>query len=233
MKQHRAAEPEAIREARATRQAKDAAELKGDFTRRQNALEASLKREYAKPRAALSGEIARTEERIGKPGFFRAIARKITGAEKCDHRLLAQLRESLGAIEADMERRGLIFAGIDDQLQKPLDGDLHGLRRILENLLGNAIKFTPEGGRVGIRLKAAGDVFGFLGRYDRQVSVIREGRERVFLGWLTPGWNAFSNLPIYLSRFLPKKRFAMTTTTNGSNRAMVPSGSSRPAAAKA
>jgi Na+-transporting NADH:ubiquinone oxidoreductase subunit A len=71
---------------------------------------------------------------------------------------------------------------------------------------------------------AAGEIFGFLGRYHHQVSVLHEGRERVFLGWLTPGFEAFSSLPIYLSRLLPKKLFPFTTTTNGSPRAMVPIG---------
>ncbi len=71
---------------------------------------------------------------------------------------------------------------------------------------------------------AQGDVFGYLGRFHNQLSVLREGRERVFLGWLTPGWNAFSSAPIYLSRLFRGKRFPMTTTTNGSPRAMVPIG---------
>ena len=71
---------------------------------------------------------------------------------------------------------------------------------------------------------ASGDAFGYLGRYDLQITVLREGRERIFMGWLTPGLNAFSTLPIYLSRLLPKKRFSFTTTTNGSARAMVPIG---------
>jgi Na+-transporting NADH:ubiquinone oxidoreductase subunit A len=72
--------------------------------------------------------------------------------------------------------------------------------------------------------KAMGDVFGFLGRYDRQVSVLREGRERVLLGWLTPGWDAFSIFPIYVSKLFSKRRFAFSTGTNGSSRAMVPIG---------
>ena len=71
---------------------------------------------------------------------------------------------------------------------------------------------------------AAGEVFGFLGRFHHQVSVLREGREREFLGWLTPGLDAFSSAPIYLSRLLPKKLFGFSTTTNGSPRAMVPIG---------
>ena len=72
--------------------------------------------------------------------------------------------------------------------------------------------------------KAMGDAFGFLGRFDRQLSVLREGRERELLGWLKPGLRAFSIFPIYLSKFFPKRRFAFTTSTHGSIRAMVPIG---------
>lgn len=72
--------------------------------------------------------------------------------------------------------------------------------------------------------KAMGDVFGYLGRYDRQVSVLREGRERVLMGWLTPGWDAFSIFPIYLSKLFSKRRFDFSTSTHGSPRAMVPIG---------
>lgn len=72
--------------------------------------------------------------------------------------------------------------------------------------------------------KAMGDAFGYLGRHDRQISVLREGRERVFLGWLTPGWEAFSTLPIYLSRLFSGRRFDFTTATNGSKRVIIPIG---------
>jgi len=72
--------------------------------------------------------------------------------------------------------------------------------------------------------KAMGEIFGFLGRYDRQISVLAEGRERVFLGWLTPGFKSFSSLPIYLSRLFGPKHFDFTTSTNGSPRKMVPIG---------
>lgn len=65
----------------------------------------------------------------------------------------------------------------------------------------------------------------FLGRYHNQVSVLAEGGERFTFGWFSPGLNRFSNLNIYLSKFMPKKRFNFTTTTNGSPRAMVPVGS--------
>ena len=73
--------------------------------------------------------------------------------------------------------------------------------------------------------QAMGGVFGYLGRYHNQVSVLREGREREFLGWLQPGANKFSVLNLYTSNFHPSKRFLFTTNTNGSERAMVPIGS--------
>lgn len=65
----------------------------------------------------------------------------------------------------------------------------------------------------------------YLGRYHNQVSVLREGRDRAFMGWLSPGSKRHSNLGIYLTSFLGTRPLAMTTTTNGSERAMVPVGS--------
>jgi Na+-transporting NADH:ubiquinone oxidoreductase subunit A len=42
--------------------------------------------------------------------------------------------------------------------------------------------------------------------------------------YLSPGADAHSALPIYLSRLKPAKTFAMNCNTNGSERAMVPLG---------
>jgi Na+-transporting NADH:ubiquinone oxidoreductase subunit A len=71
--------------------------------------------------------------------------------------------------------------------------------------------------------KAAGP-FSYLGRYHTQVSVIREGRERGLFHYLSPGANRFSVMPIYLSALNKAKKFAFTSSTNGSERAMVPVG---------
>lgn len=65
----------------------------------------------------------------------------------------------------------------------------------------------------------------YLGRFHNQVSVLLEGRHREFLGWFSPGLNKHSNLGIYISSFFRQKPLPMTTTTNGSERAMVPMGS--------
>ena len=67
-------------------------------------------------------------------------------------------------------------------------------------------------------------VHGYLGRYHVQVSLILEGREKEFIGYMYPGPNKFSVTRAYMSHFFPKKLFNMTTTTNGSDRAMVPIG---------
>lgn len=108
--------------------------------------------------------------------------------------------------------------------------------RLVRTRLGASVESLAgdEGGGEDVRIVAGsvlsgkasmGEVFGFLGRYDNQVSVLREGRERVFMGWLTPGWDAFSSAPIYLSRlFGGGKKFPLSTSTNGSHRAMVPIG---------
>ncbi|MEX0730075.1 MAG: Na(+)-translocating NADH-quinone reductase subunit A [Aquisalimonadaceae bacterium] len=64
----------------------------------------------------------------------------------------------------------------------------------------------------------------YLGRLANQVTVLREGRERQLLGYLSPGTGRHSVMNIYLSRLMPWKRFNFTTTTNGSERAMVPLG---------
>jgi Na+-transporting NADH:ubiquinone oxidoreductase subunit A len=65
----------------------------------------------------------------------------------------------------------------------------------------------------------------YLGRYHNQVSVLLEGRHREFMGWLSPGVRKHSSLGIYLSNWFGGKPLAMTTNTNGSERAMVPVGS--------
>lgn len=64
----------------------------------------------------------------------------------------------------------------------------------------------------------------YLGRYHSQVSVILEGRERQLIGYLMPGANKHSVMSVFLSKFLGSKKFPFTSTTNGSERAMVPVG---------
>lgn len=72
--------------------------------------------------------------------------------------------------------------------------------------------------------RTQGEIFDFLGRYERQISLLDEDREHVFMGWLTPGADLFSTTGIYLSKIFKPERFRFTTNLNGSPRAMVPIG---------
>jgi Na+-transporting NADH:ubiquinone oxidoreductase subunit A len=71
---------------------------------------------------------------------------------------------------------------------------------------------------------AMGGEHGYLGRYHHQVTALREGNERELFGWLSPGSDKFSVTNAFVSAFARARRFAFTTTTNGSTRPMVPIG---------
>ena len=73
--------------------------------------------------------------------------------------------------------------------------------------------------------RVAAGPLDFLGRYHAQVSVLAEGREREFLGWQKPGVDKFSIKNVFASKLLPSQLFDFTTSTEGSDRAMVPIGS--------
>ncbi|WP_421851085.1 Na(+)-translocating NADH-quinone reductase subunit A [Marinomonas sp.] len=66
--------------------------------------------------------------------------------------------------------------------------------------------------------------FAFLGRYHNQVSVLLEGRERQMMHYLRAGVEKHSVMNVFLSKLTGKKSFDMTTTTNGSDRTMLPLG---------
>ena len=86
------------------------------------------------------------------------------------------------------------------------DGD----NRIISGSVLSGRKATPE--------------VGFLGRFHQQVSVLREGHEKIFLGWLRPGFDKFSAINMVASKLLGKKEFDFTTALNGGKRAIVPIG---------
>lgn len=66
--------------------------------------------------------------------------------------------------------------------------------------------------------------FSYLGRYHNQVSVLLEGRERQMMHYLRAGVEKHSLMNVFLSKLTGKQSFDMTTTTNGSDRTMLPLG---------
>lgn len=119
--------------------------------------------------------------------------------------------------------RVISFAG--PQVERP---------RLLRVLLGTDLQALCAGELAsGENRVISGSVLGgrkvsgamaYLGRYHTQVSVLREGREREFMRYMSAGAKRHSVMGIYLSSLFGMRPQAMTTTTNGSERAMVPVG---------
>jgi Na+-transporting NADH:ubiquinone oxidoreductase subunit A len=65
---------------------------------------------------------------------------------------------------------------------------------------------------------------GFLGFLHHQVSLLEEGNQPQFLGWLAPNFHKFSLSKSYFSWLMPNKEYALNTNTNGEERAFVVSG---------
>jgi len=103
--------------------------------------------------------------------------------------------------------RTILGANTDDLTQGELTGDDN--RIISGSVLSGSTAFGTH---------------AYLGRYHNQVSVLSEGREKELLGWVLPGSDKFSVTRSFLGHLSPKKLFKMTTSTGGSDRAMVPLG---------
>jgi Na+-transporting NADH:ubiquinone oxidoreductase subunit A len=71
---------------------------------------------------------------------------------------------------------------------------------------------------------AAEGALRYLGRFHNQISLLEEGNKRTWMGWLSPGKNRHSVTGIYVSKIKGLRNYAPTTSTHGSERAMVPIG---------
>ena len=65
---------------------------------------------------------------------------------------------------------------------------------------------------------------GYLGFYDTQLTVIKEGNEQEFFGWARPGFNKFSMSKSYFSWLFPKRKYEIDTNMRGEERAYVVTG---------
>ena len=65
---------------------------------------------------------------------------------------------------------------------------------------------------------------GNLGFYHNEISVIPEGKEQDFLGWLLPGLNKYSLSRTFFSWLNPKKEYSISANMNGEERAYVVTG---------
>ena len=68
------------------------------------------------------------------------------------------------------------------------------------------------------------DVNGTLGFYDTTITVIEEGKEQEFLGWILPGLHKFSASKTFLSWLSPTKKYTLNANMHGEERAYVMTG---------
>jgi Na+-transporting NADH:ubiquinone oxidoreductase subunit A len=124
---------------------------------------------------------------------------------------------------------------LDSRRVVSLAGPMVTRPRLLETTLGANLNELVTGELVAdknIRVISGSVLCGrtvdesaaFLGRYHMQVSAIEEGNQREFLGWQKPGFNKFSVSRVFASTLSKGRKFAFTTSTEGSERAMVPLG---------
>ncbi len=71
----------------------------------------------------------------------------------------------------------------------------------------------------------ASGTLAWLGRYRNQVCVLQEGSPREFLSWMRPGHNKYSASRAFAGALVHRGDFPLSTSQNGSPRAMVSIGS--------
>ncbi|MEM6620217.1 MAG: Na(+)-translocating NADH-quinone reductase subunit A [Pseudomonadota bacterium] len=71
--------------------------------------------------------------------------------------------------------------------------------------------------------RAGEGVDAYLGRYDRQITVIEEDKKQIPMGWIRPMAEKYSFQPVLGSAF-SRKSYPLSSNLNGGRRAMVPLG---------
>lgn len=115
-----------------------------------------------------------------------------------------------------------------------LSGPLCNSPRLLKTIMGASLVELTAGeydDTVAPRLisgsilsgRAASGPDAYLGRYDRQITVIEEDRKQTPMGWILPMPSRYAVQPVLGSAF-SKKLYSLTSNLNGGRRAMVPLG---------
>ncbi|HZW59831.1 MAG TPA: Na(+)-translocating NADH-quinone reductase subunit A [Woeseiaceae bacterium] len=111
-----------------------------------------------------------------------------------------------------VRRPRLVRTRLGANVSELLRGEIHG----------SGVRIVSGSVLAGHRAAGWG---AYLGRYDRQVSVLTEGSPREFLSFMRPGFDKYSATRAFAAHLRRGSSFELTTTQNGSPRAMVSIGS--------
>jgi PAS domain S-box-containing protein len=120
---------------------------------------------------------------IGLVNLLLQIARVEAGRIKIDPtpiNLASITRGVVLTLKADLEKKKQRIDIITDpaELPKaPMDKDV--IWQVMQNLLSNAIRYSPEGGVITVRIKVAGDMFEYSVS-DNGIGIPKEARARIF-----------------------------------------------------
>jgi PAS domain S-box-containing protein len=87
------------------------------------------------------------------------VSRIIAGKLELERRAVdlgAVIEQAVGSVQPDADTKGIRVETILDGSPAPVEGDPVRLQQVVVNLLTNAVKFTPAGGRVDVRLERDG-----------------------------------------------------------------------------
>jgi PAS domain S-box-containing protein len=89
-------------------------------------------------------------------------------------------QESLRLVREQARRRGISVTYASEGVVPNVWADRRRLRQVLINLLSNATKFTPDGGQVGLSVKAGPDGTVAFTVWDTGLGIPEEDRARIF-----------------------------------------------------
>jgi signal transduction histidine kinase len=147
-----------------------------------------LERAAQRPASAGGEQLARMSEHI--LAASRRMARMLNGfldvahmqigrpleLERVRADLAALVREVIGEQQQVTARHRIVYVGPDSL---PADVDAQRMQRAVENLVANAVKYSPDGGEVSVRLQSSGAEVR-LSVQDRGIGIPAADLERVF-----------------------------------------------------
>lgn len=99
-----------------------------------------------------------------------------------DVNLNAVAAEAVRELSVQIDNKRLKFEGVEVKYGEAIYLDMREVRQILVNLPSNAMKFTPEGGRIGVSITPSEGGFVDISIWDTRVGIAKDEIEKV----LTP-----------------------------------------------